>query len=113
MYLYSFIIFDYIYHILLKLGEFYISLSYTLIRGEKMNFGKLMNLIAQNNINPEDVFMLVDRIKNTNLKDENNLRQIIQEVGRIAGKKIDKQKEDQLVKKILNDGVGEDIFEML
>lgn len=78
-----------------------------------MNFGKLMNLIAQNNINPEDVFMLVEKIRNTNLKDENNLRQIIQEVSRIAGKKIDKQKEDQLVKKILNDGVGEDIFEML
>jgi len=77
-----------------------------------MNFGKIMQIIAQNNINPEDIFNLVERIKNSNLKDENNLRQIIQEVSRIAGKKIDKYKEDQLVKKILTDGVGEDVFDL-
>lgn len=78
-----------------------------------MNFGKILNLISQNNINPEDLFALVDRIKNSNLKDENNIRQIIREVSRIAGRKLDKQKEDQLVKKILSDGVKEDLFEML
>lgn len=78
-----------------------------------MNFGKLMGLIAQNNINPEDVFSLVDRIKNSNLKDESTLRVLIQDVGKIAGKKIDKQKEDQLVKKILTDGIGEDVFDLL
>ena len=78
-----------------------------------MNFGKLMGLIAQNNINPEDVFSLVDRIKNSNLKDESTLRVLIQDVGKIAGKKIDKQKEDQLVKKILTDGIGEAVFDLL
>lgn len=78
-----------------------------------MNFSKIMQLIAQNNINPEDIFYLVERIKTSNLKDENNLRQIIQDVGKIAGKKVDKQKEDQLVKKILSDGVGEDVFDLL
>lgn len=78
-----------------------------------MNFGKILNLIAQNNINPEDLFALVDRIKNSDLKDENNIRQIIREVSRIAGRKLDKQKEDMLVKKILRDGVKEDLFEML
>ncbi|MFA7435495.1 MAG: stage VI sporulation protein F [Bacilli bacterium] len=78
-----------------------------------MNFGRLMQLIAQNNINPEDVFALVERIKSSNLKDENNLRSIIQDVSKIAGKKIDKQKEDELVKKILTDGIGEDVFDLL
>lgn len=78
-----------------------------------MNFGKIMNLIAQNNINPEDIFGLVERIKNSNLKDEETLREIIHDVSKIAGKKIDKNKEDQLVKKILSDGIGDDIFDLL
>lgn len=78
-----------------------------------MNIGKIMNVIAQNNIDPEEVFKLVDQIRTTNLKDEANLRSIINSASKIAGKKIDKQKEDALVKRILNDGVNEDIFSML
>jgi len=77
------------------------------------NLGKIFNLIAQNNINPEEVFQLVDKIKNMNLKDEANLREVIHEASKLAGKRIDKQKVDQLVKKIMSDGVSEDIFEML
>ncbi len=78
-----------------------------------MNIGQILNFIAQNNINPEDVFRLVEKIKSTNLKDENNLREIIHEASKIAGKKIDKQKEDYIVKKILSDEVSEDLFELL
>jgi len=81
--------------------------------GEKMNFGKIMDLIADNNINPEDIFKLVDEIKSTNLKDESNLRSIIQKASRIANKPIDKYKEDKLVKKILEEGIDEDIFGMI
>ena len=33
-----------------------------------MNIGKIMQLIAQNNINPEEIFSLVERIKNSNLR---------------------------------------------
>jgi hypothetical protein len=83
------------------------------MRGEMMNFGKIFNLLAQNNINPEQIFALVERIKNSDLKDEANIREVIAEVSKIAGKKLDKQKEDQLVKKIMNEGVDEDLFEML
>jgi hypothetical protein len=78
-----------------------------------MNIGKIINLMAQNNINPEQVFALVERIKNSDLKDETNLREIIVEVSKIAGKKLDKQKEEQLIKKLVNEGVDEDLFEML
>ena len=78
-----------------------------------MNFSRLMQLIATNNIDPEEVFSLVERIKNSNLKDEANLRSVIRDVSKIAGKKIDKHKEDELVKKILADGIGEDVFDLL
>lgn len=78
-----------------------------------MNFGKLLNFISDNNINPEEIFSLVDKVKNSDLKDETNIRSIIHEVSKIAGKPIDKAKEDKLVKKILSDGVNEDIIDML
>jgi len=78
-----------------------------------MNIGKVLNYIAQNNISPEEVFQLVEKIKSLDLKDEKNLREIIHEASKIAGKKIDKQKEDFIVKKILSDEVSEDLFEML
>ncbi len=77
-----------------------------------MNFNNILNMIAQNNINAEEVFALVEKIKTSNLKDEANLRNIIREVSRIAHKPIDKTKEDQLVKKIMNDGVDENLFSM-
>lgn len=77
-----------------------------------MNFGKIMGLIADNNIDPEDVFSLVEKIKTTDLKDEDNLRSIIREVSKIANKPIDKVQEEKLVQKILKDGIDEDVFGM-
>lgn len=77
------------------------------------NLGNVLNLIAQNNIDPEKVFALVEKIKNTDLKNEDNLRSIIRETADIAGKPLDRVKEDILVKKILADGVNEDLFNLL
>lgn len=81
--------------------------------GDKMNIGKVLNLIAENNIDPEKVFALVEKIKNTDLKNETNLRMIIREASEIAGKEIDQFKEDRLVKKIMQDGINEDLLDMI
>jgi hypothetical protein len=78
-----------------------------------MNLGKILDLITENNINPDDVFGLVEKIKSSDMKDENNLRSIIREVSKMARKPIDKLREDQLVKKILSDGISEDLFGMI
>ena len=42
-----------------------------------MNFGKIMDLISENNINPEDVIRLVEKVKNSDLSDEHNVRSIV------------------------------------
>lgn len=78
-----------------------------------MNFGKMFDLIAENNINPEDIFSLVEKVKTSDLKNEENVRSLIHEVSRIAKKPIDKTKEDKLVKKILQDGVNDDVINMI
>lgn len=78
-----------------------------------MNLGKIFSLIAENNIDPEQVFAIVEKVKNSDLKDEKVIRELIQEISVVANKKIDKQQEDQLVKKIMSDGVSEDLFSMI
>ncbi len=78
-----------------------------------MNLGKVLNLITENNINPEDVFKLVDKVKTMDLKNEDNIRDVIHEVSKIANKPIDTEKENALVKKILSDGLNEDLINMI
>ena len=53
------------------------------------------------------------QLKNADLKDESTIRGLIKEISVLANKQIDKEQEDKLVKKILNDGVNEDLFEMI
>ena len=67
-----------------------------------MNFSKVMSLISENNINPEEVLRLVDKVRRLDMKNENNVRTIIRDVSRIAKKPISREKEDMLVKKILS-----------
>ncbi|CCY07210.1 bH1641 protein [Coprobacillus sp. CAG:698] len=78
-----------------------------------MNLGKVLNLITENNINPEDVFKLVDKVKTMDLKNEDNIRDVIHEVSKIDNKPIDAEKENALVKKILSDGLNEDLINMI
>lgn len=78
-----------------------------------MNFGKVLDYIADNNINPDDIFALVEEVKNSNLKDENTVRSIIKKASKLAKKEVDPLKEDMLVKRIINDGVSEDLLDIL
>lgn len=78
-----------------------------------MNIGNILNFITENNIEPEQVFALVEKIKNTDLSNENNIRDIIHEVSLISGKSIDKNKEDSLVTIIMQNGINEDLLNLL
>ena len=51
--------------------------------------------------------------KKGNLKDEKTVREIIKEASKLVNKEIDPLKEDKLVKKIINDGVSEDLLDMI
>lgn len=75
-----------------------------------MNFGKILDLVSKNNVDPEKVFMLVDKIKNADLTDEVTIRTIIKEVATLTGKNIDKLQEDAIVKKVQKDGISENLL---
>ena len=75
-----------------------------------MNLNKIMNFISENNIKPEDVFYLVDRVKNMDLSNEENIRHVIRDVSKIAGKELSEHEENKLIKEILQNGINENIF---
>ncbi len=77
-----------------------------------MNFNNILNFIAENNIEPEQVFNLVEKVKSTDLSNENNIRDIIHEVCLMTNRKITKQKEDEIVRKVMDNGINEDLLNM-
>lgn len=78
-----------------------------------MNFGNVFKLISDHDINPDDVFRLVEKVKTMDMKNEGNVRSLIHDVSRLARKEISKEKEDKLVRKILNDGINDDVLNMI
>jgi hypothetical protein len=78
-----------------------------------MNFNKALQFITDNNIQPEAVFELVEKVKTMDLSDENNIRNVIKDVSRLAGKPIDKAQEDNIVREIMKNGVNDNLFNML
>ena len=74
---------------------------------------KVFKFISDNNIQPEALFALVDRVQKMNLNDEVSIRQVIHEVSKLANRPIDKTQEDRLVKEILKNGVNDNIFDII
>ena len=74
---------------------------------------KALNFIAENNIQPEALFALVDKVQRMDLNDEASIHKVIQSVAELANRRIDKVQEDRIVREILKNGVNEKLFEML
>ena len=78
-----------------------------------MNFNKALQFITDNNIQPEAVFELVEKVKSMDLSNEENIRNVIRDVSKLAGKPIDKAQEDNIVREIMKNGVNDNLFNML
>lgn len=57
------------------------------------------------NVNKETVLSLASKLQDSNMKDENTLRELIQEISNITGKEVSKEKSDKIVNAILKDKV--------
>lgn len=78
-----------------------------------MNLNKIMNFISENNIQPEAVFALVEKVRQMDLNNEESIRQVIRVVSKIAGKSLDKAEENKLVRDILTNGINENLFDAI
>lgn len=57
------------------------------------------------NVNKETILSLASKLQDSNMKDENTLRELIQEISDMTGKEVSKEKSDKIVNAILKDKV--------
>lgn len=65
------------------------------------------------NVNKDTILSLARKLQGDNLKNENVLRDLIQEIGSITGKNVPKSQEDKIVNVIVNDKVPKNIDKMV
>ncbi|MGM9899077.1 MAG: stage VI sporulation protein F [Bacilli bacterium] len=78
-----------------------------------MNINKVMSFISENNISPDELFSLVERVRTMDLSDETSIRKVIKDVSKMANKPIDKAQENKLVRDIMQNGINEDLLDVL
>ncbi|WP_240377098.1 stage VI sporulation protein F [Bacillus piscicola] len=61
------------------------------------------------NVNKDDLFRLVQSLNGADFKDESTVRRVIGDVAKLAGKRVPKQQEDELVNAIVNGNVPLDL----
>lgn len=65
------------------------------------------------NVNKETILDLAKKVQNSNMKDENTLRDLIKEIGGITGKGVSKEKEDKIVNAVIGDKVPKNLDKFL
>lgn len=65
------------------------------------------------NVNKETILRLASKLQDSNLKDEQKLRELIKEISELTGKEVSKEKENKIVEAIISDKVPRDIDKLL
>ena len=61
------------------------------------------------NVDKKTIYDLAEKLNNGNMKNENTIREIIDTLSKITGKKVSKETSDKIVSKIQNDNVPKGI----
>jgi len=69
-------------------------------------FKKIEN---KTNVGKETILDLAKKLQENDMKNENTLREVIQELGKMTGKEVSKEKEDKIISAVINDKVPKDI----
>ena len=57
------------------------------------------------NVNKETIMSLAASLKNSDMKDENTLRELVANISKVAGKEVSTEKTDKIVNAIIKDKV--------
>ena len=72
-------------------------------------FNKVEN---KTKVGKDTILNLASKLQESDLKNENTLREIIHELGVMTGKEVSKEKEDKIVSAVVNDKVPKDLDKM-
>lgn len=64
------------------------------------------------NVDKNTIISLAKKLQNSNMKDEKVLRDMVQEISTLTGKKVEKEREDKIINAIVKDNVPKDIDKM-
>lgn len=65
------------------------------------------------NVSKETILSLADKLKGDNLKDENTIRGVIEELSKITGKQVSKEQSDKIVKAVVGDQIPNNLESMM
>ena len=60
-------------------------------------------------VDKDTIISLANKLQNSNMKDENVLRDLVHEISTLTGKEVSKEKENKIVDTIIGDKVPKDI----
>ena len=64
------------------------------------------------NVNKETILSLADKLQKGNMKDETTLRDVIHTLSKMTGKEVSKEREDKIIKTIVEDKVPKGVDKM-
>lgn len=64
-------------------------------------------------VDKNTILSLANKLQSSDMKDEKVLRNLVQEIGSLTGKSVEKEKEDKIVGAILKDSVPKDLDKMI
>lgn len=65
------------------------------------------------NVNKDTILRLAKKLQDNDLKNENTLREVIEELSSLTGKNVSKEKQDKIIKAVKDDNIPKDIDKMI
>lgn len=65
------------------------------------------------NVKKETILDLAKKLQGDNMKNEDNLRDVIRELSELTGKNVSKEQEDKIINTVINDKVPDNIDKMI
>lgn len=64
-------------------------------------------------VGKDTIISLAKKLQETDLKNEGSLREVIQTLSQVTGRKVSKEQEDKIISAVVNDKVPKDIEKMI
>lgn len=61
------------------------------------------------NVNKETILELANKLQNGNMKDENTLKEVINTLSEMTGRKVSKEQEEKIINAVKNDKVPKNL----
>ena len=76
-----------------------------------MNFSDnfFKKIEKKTNVNKETILSLANKLQEGNMKDENTLKEVINDLAKRTGREVSKEKEQKIIDTIMNDNVPKDL----